>query len=75
VEGIAAPAQTQTPVQYLDLRLNAGAQIGLPVPTSHIGFVMVLEGDPKVGAERALGLPVTTFVARISAGLVATIRE
>src|SRR5882762_9479820 len=49
VEGIAAPAQTQTPVQYLDLRLNAGARIDLPVPASHNGFVLVVEGAVKVG--------------------------
>jgi quercetin 2,3-dioxygenase len=57
VEGIAAPAQTQTPVQYLDLRLNAGAQIDLPVPASHNGFMLVLEGEVKVGAERVAGSP------------------
>ena len=55
VEGIVAPAQTQTPVQYLDLRLNAGASVDLPVPASHNGFVLVLEGDVRVGAERAPG--------------------
>ena len=55
VEGIAAPAQTQTPVQYLDLRLNAGARIDLPVPASHNGFVLVVEGAVKVGADRVQG--------------------
>ena len=55
VEGIVAPAQTQTPVQYLDLRLNAGASVDLPVPASHNGFVLVLEGDVRVGAELAPG--------------------
>ena len=55
VEGIAAPAQTQTPVEYLDLRLNAGARIDLPVPASHNGFVLVVEGEVKVGAERVQG--------------------
>jgi len=55
VEGIAAPAQTQTPVQYLDLRLNAGARIDLSVPASHNGFVLVVEGAVKVGADRVQG--------------------
>ena len=55
VEGIAAPAQTQTPVQYLDLRLNAGARIDLPVPAAHNGFVLVVEGEVKVGADRVPG--------------------
>jgi redox-sensitive bicupin YhaK (pirin superfamily) len=57
VEGIAAPAQTQTPVQYLDLRLNAGARIDLPVPASHNGFVLVLEGEVRVGIEHVPGRP------------------
>jgi len=57
VEGIAAPAQTQTPVQYLDLRLNAGARIDLPVPASHNGFVLVVEGEVKIGADRVQGRP------------------
>jgi len=57
VEGIAAPAQTQTPVQYLDVRLNAGAHVDLPVPASHNGFMLVLEGEVKVGAERVVGSP------------------
>ena len=52
VEGIAAPAQTQTPVQYLDLRLDAGAHLDLPVPASHNGFVLVLDGAIRAGAER-----------------------
>jgi len=55
VEGIAAPAQTQTPVQYLDLRLNAGARIDLPVPASHNGFVLVVEGEVNVGGDRVQG--------------------
>lgn len=57
VEGIVAPAQTRTPVQYLDLRLNAGAHVDLPVPASHNGFVLVLDGEVKAGSERVPGLP------------------
>src|SRR5690242_7406990 len=43
VEGLDAPAQTQTPIQYLDVRLDAGGRIDLPVPASHNGFILVVE--------------------------------
>jgi redox-sensitive bicupin YhaK (pirin superfamily) len=55
VEGIEAPAQTQTPVQYLDLRLGAGGRTDLPIPASHNGFVLVVEGEAQVGAEGVVG--------------------
>jgi quercetin 2,3-dioxygenase len=49
VEGIDAPAQTQTPIQYLDVRLEPDASIDLPIPASHNGFVLVIDGSPGVG--------------------------
>jgi quercetin 2,3-dioxygenase len=55
VEGVEAPAQTQTPVQYLDLRLATGSRIDLPIPASHNGFVLVVEGEVKVGPEPVTG--------------------
>jgi quercetin 2,3-dioxygenase len=55
VEGIQAPASTQTPVQYLDLRLADGARIDLPVPASHNGFVLAVEGEMQVGSEASTG--------------------
>jgi redox-sensitive bicupin YhaK (pirin superfamily) len=57
VEGIVARAQTHTPVQYLDLRLNAGARIDLPLPAAHNGFALVLEGEIDVGLERVHACP------------------
>jgi redox-sensitive bicupin YhaK (pirin superfamily) len=51
VDGVEAPARTQTPVQYLDLRVVAGGRIDLPIPASHNGFVLVVEGKAKVGPE------------------------
>jgi quercetin 2,3-dioxygenase len=51
VEGVQAPAQTQTPVQYLDVRLAAGGRIDLPIPASHNGFLLVIEGAANVGPE------------------------
>jgi quercetin 2,3-dioxygenase len=51
VEGIQAPAQTQTPVQYLDVRLAAGGRIDLPIPAAHNGFILLVEGDANIGPE------------------------
>jgi redox-sensitive bicupin YhaK (pirin superfamily) len=51
VDGVAAPVRTQTPVQYLDVRVAAGATLGLPIPAAHNGFVLVLEGEPNIGPE------------------------
>jgi len=55
VEGVSAPTRLNTPVQYLDLRLDAGGALTLPVPAAHNGFVLVLEGSISVGAESVTG--------------------
>jgi len=57
VEGVAAPARTHTPVQYLDVRVDAGGRVSVPVPASHNGFVLVLEGSVRVGPELVPGEP------------------
>jgi len=51
LEGLEAPAQTRTPVQYLDVRIEPGRRCDLPIPAAHNGFVLVVEGDATVGAE------------------------
>jgi redox-sensitive bicupin YhaK (pirin superfamily) len=51
LEGVEAPAQTRTPIQYLDVRLEPGRQSDLPIPASHNGFVFVVEGEARVGEE------------------------
>jgi quercetin 2,3-dioxygenase len=59
IEGISSPTVNQTPVQYLDVRLadDAGGRAVLPVPASHNGFVVVLEGEVSIGSERVLARP------------------
>lgn len=52
-------AQTAGPIQghstepvLLDLDLPAGAQVSLPLPDGHAGFVYLYEGDAEVGMQR-----------------------
>jgi hypothetical protein len=49
IEGISSPTVNQTPVQYLDLQL--GGDVLLPIPASHNGFVLVLEGEVRLGPD------------------------
>jgi redox-sensitive bicupin YhaK (pirin superfamily) len=53
IEGVEAPAQTRTPIQYLDVRLEPGRRGDLPIPASHNGFVLVVEGEANIGLEPA----------------------
>jgi redox-sensitive bicupin YhaK (pirin superfamily) len=39
-------------VQYLDIQLEAGGRVSLPVPAAHNGFVVVLDGDVRIGGEQ-----------------------
>jgi quercetin 2,3-dioxygenase len=48
---MSSRTRSQTPVQYLDVRVDAGARIDLPIPASHNGFVLVVEGDVHIGPE------------------------
>ena len=50
IEGVSSPTRNQTPVQYLDLRLDGG--VVLPIPASHNGFMLVLDGAVRIGPER-----------------------
>src|SRR5438477_5693692 len=52
VEGVSSSTRNQTPVQYLDLRLDG--DLSLPIPASHNGFVLVLDGEVRIGPERVL---------------------
>jgi redox-sensitive bicupin YhaK (pirin superfamily) len=50
--GIAGPVETgATDALYLDLTLEAGAKLSLPLPTEHNAFLYVYEGAVTVGAE------------------------
>jgi len=55
VEGVSAPTRLHTPVQYLDVRLEGGGRTNVPVPVAHNGFVLVLEGSVRVGADLVRG--------------------
>jgi redox-sensitive bicupin YhaK (pirin superfamily) len=55
VEGVSAPTRLNTPVQYLDVRLDAGGRITLPLPAAHNGFVLVLDGSVRAGADDGEG--------------------
>jgi redox-sensitive bicupin YhaK (pirin superfamily) len=55
LEGVAAQTRTHTPVQYLDVRVEAGGRTSVPVPAAHNGFILVLEGSVRVGPERVPG--------------------
>jgi redox-sensitive bicupin YhaK (pirin superfamily) len=51
VEGVIAPARTHTPVQYLDVHVDAGGRLDVPLPAAHNGFVVVLDGSVRIGAD------------------------
>ena len=51
LESVQAATQNHTPVVYLDVRVDAGARSTLPVPATHNGFVLLLEGTAHFGSE------------------------
>lgn len=52
--GTRGPAQTFTPVNLWDLRLDAGAEVTLPLPDGHNSMIAVLSGHVTVG-DKSLG--------------------
>src|SRR5205823_7896628 len=49
LDGISAPTRTHSPVQYLDVQVEAGGRTVVSVPAPHNGFVcMVLDGAVRV---------------------------
>ena len=54
VEGVDAPTRTHSPVQYLDVHLQAAGRSTLPIPAAHNGFVLVLNGSVRVGPEQVV---------------------
>ena len=51
--GVSAVIDTRTPIQYLHVRLDAGASVQLDVPAGHEGFVYVF-GDQATIAGKTL---------------------
>lgn len=52
--GVSAVIDTRTPIQYLHVRLDAGAKVDLEVPRGHEGFVYVFQGTVQA-AGKSLG--------------------
>ncbi|MEO1070440.1 MAG: pirin family protein [Cyanobacteria bacterium J06638_6] len=52
--GVEGPAQTFTPINLWDLRLNAGKTIHLDVPEGYTTILVVLKGSVRVGGSGPL---------------------
>jgi redox-sensitive bicupin YhaK (pirin superfamily) len=50
-EGAKGPAQTFTPMNLWDVRLNAGHGAWLPLPAGHNAMLFVMEGSLRVGGQ------------------------
>ena len=55
VDGVEASTLNVVPVLYLEVCMEAGKVIKLPIPASYNGFVHVLEGSIQAGPERQSG--------------------
>lgn len=51
--GVAGPAQTYTPVNLFDIRLNKGGQLTTNIPPSHNTALLVVNGNVTVNGEKA----------------------
>jgi redox-sensitive bicupin YhaK (pirin superfamily) len=49
--GVRGPASTFTPVNMWDVRLDAGAELELPLPQGHNALIAVLSGHVTIGGE------------------------
>ena len=47
--GVEGAAQTRIPITYLDVALDAGAQVNLEIPDAQTGFVYVFGGALEIG--------------------------
>jgi redox-sensitive bicupin YhaK (pirin superfamily) len=50
---LRSPTQNHVPVTLADIRLEPGASVDQELPASYNGFVYVIEGEARVGAEGA----------------------
>jgi hypothetical protein len=55
LEGVTAHTRNHTPVQYLDVRLDAGARASIPIPAAHNGFVYMVDGTARFGSPSETG--------------------
>lgn len=63
-DGIKGPAQTFTPLDLWDLRLNAGKTLTLTPAEGHTVIVAALSGDVTVNSEARLSGPATARLSR-----------
>lgn len=71
LEGARGPATTFTPVNMWDVRLEAGAELDLPLPDGHNALIAVLSGHVTIDGERVGEAEVARFS---SGGEGATLR-
>ena len=55
LEGVVAATRNHTPVQYLDMRLEAGARTSISIPEAHNGFIYMLDGTARFGSPSETG--------------------
>lgn len=49
---LTSPTRNRVPVTLLDVRVEPGASVDQALPTTYNGFLYVLEGEARVGAEQ-----------------------
>ncbi len=57
--GVKGPAETYTPVNLFDLRLQAGGEASMKIPASHNAALLVISGEVEVNGRKA---PAHSFV-------------
>ena len=70
LDGVLGGAQAAIPAQVLDLRLEAGASLALPVASGQLGVVYVAAGEPVIGPHPARPGDVVHFSSKISEPLL-----
>ena len=63
LSGVRGPAATFTPVNMWDVRLDAGAELELPLPDGHNALIAVLSGHATIEVERIGEAEVARFSA------------
>ena len=51
--GVKGPAQTYSPVNLIDIKLNKDGEVAFPVPASHNTALLVIEGNVAVNGQTA----------------------
>jgi redox-sensitive bicupin YhaK (pirin superfamily) len=58
---VRGPATTFTPINMWDLRMDAGAELELPLPEGHNALIAVLSGHVTIDGERVGEAEVASF--------------